>query len=119
MAVVVPQPRADDVWLVLFHGLQIIFDWIVDAKVDDFKASTFHHHAHQVLANVVNVALHGADHHFAKARRSRCDQQGRKPGARPHAFSAEQPVPGCGMASCRYWRRHRADAVVDLAFGKR
>ena len=33
---------------------------------------------------------------------------GHKPGIRPRAFSAEQPVPGCGPAFCRFRRRHPA-----------
>ena len=31
---------------------------------------------------------------------------------RPRAFSAEQPMPDCGAASCRFRRRHRAAVIV-------
>ena len=44
---------------------QIGFDRVVDAEVDDIEASTFHHHADQVLADIVNVALDCADDHLA------------------------------------------------------
>ena len=37
-------------------------------------------------------------------------------GRRPRAFSAEQPAPNCGAASCRFQRRHRAAAGAALPF---
>ncbi|ESY73500.1 hypothetical protein X743_11370 [Mesorhizobium sp. LNHC252B00] len=43
---------------------------IVDAEVDDVEAGALHHHADKVLANVVDVALDGADHHLALLRRA-------------------------------------------------
>ena len=61
--------------LVLFDGGQILLDRIVDAEVDHLEARTFHHHADEVLADVVNVALDGADHHLAQARRAGGDEQ--------------------------------------------
>ena len=48
-----------------FQRVQIIFHRIVNAEVDDFKAGAFHHHRHQVFADVVDVAFHRADDHFA------------------------------------------------------
>jgi hypothetical protein len=44
---------------------QVLLDRVVDAEVDDFEARAFHHHADEVLADVVDVALDGADHHLA------------------------------------------------------
>src|SRR3546814_19883677 len=46
-----------------------LLDRVVDAEVDDFEAGAFHHHRDEVLADVVDVALHGADHHGAELRR--------------------------------------------------
>ena len=37
----------------------------VNSQVDDFETSALQHHCHQVFADVVNVALHGADNNFA------------------------------------------------------
>ena len=67
--------HAEDVRLVLFHGGQILLDRVVDAEVDHLEAGTFHHHADEVLADVVDVALDGADHHLALARGTRGDEQ--------------------------------------------
>jgi hypothetical protein len=39
------------------------------------KPAPFHHHRHEVLADVVDVALDGADHHLADARRAGFGQQ--------------------------------------------
>ena len=48
---------------------------VVDADVDDLEAGAFHHHADQVLADVVDVALDGADHHGALLGRAGFSQQ--------------------------------------------
>gem|GEM_PF-6812572 len=53
-----------------FDGFQIVFDGVVDSEVDDVEAGTFHHHADKVLADVVNVALDGTNHHLALLRRA-------------------------------------------------
>ena len=37
----------------------------VDAEVEHLEARAFEHHRHEVLADVVDVALDGADHHLA------------------------------------------------------
>ncbi len=43
--------------------------WIlIDAQVDHFKAGPFEHHAHQVLADVVQVSGYGAQDDFAGRR---------------------------------------------------
>src|SRR3546814_10915605 len=52
-----------------------LLDRVVDAEVDDFEAGAFHHHRDEVLADVVDVALHGADHHGAELRRPGLRQQ--------------------------------------------
>ena len=44
---------------------KVLVDVAVDAEVDDFEAGAFHHHRSQVLADVVDVALDGADHDLA------------------------------------------------------
>ena len=47
-----------------FKGRQVLIDGIVNTKVDHFKAGTFHHHAHEIFADIVNVAFDGANDHF-------------------------------------------------------
>ena len=37
----------------------------VNSEIDYFEACAFHHHGNQVLANVMNVALHGSYNNFA------------------------------------------------------
>ena len=49
----------------LFEGGKVLVDVGVDAQIDDFEAGALEHHAHQVLADVVDVALDGADHDLA------------------------------------------------------
>jgi hypothetical protein len=55
----------EDVGLVLLERVEVFLDRIVDADVDDLEARALEHHRHQVLADVVDVALDGADHHLA------------------------------------------------------
>ena len=47
----------------------------VDAEVDDLEAGAFEHHPHQVLADVVDVALDGADDHLADRGRAGLGEQ--------------------------------------------
>src|SRR3989338_720367 len=67
--------HAKDIGLFAFQRFQILLDRVVDAKVFDLEASAFHHHADKVLADVVDVAFDGADHHLAHTRSARGDQQ--------------------------------------------
>src|SRR3546814_14392179 len=55
---------------VLFERRQVLLDRVVDAEVDDVEAGAFHHHGDEVLADVVDVAINGADHHGAELRRA-------------------------------------------------
>ncbi len=50
--------------------LEILLDRRVDAEIDHLETGTFQHHRHQVLADVVDVALHGADDDLADACRT-------------------------------------------------
>src|SRR5665213_583117 len=59
----------------LFNGFQIVLNWIIDAEVNDIKASTFHHHGYQILTNVMDITFNGADDHLAKAWSTSCDQK--------------------------------------------
>src|SRR5665213_3521474 len=59
----------------LFNGFQIILNWIIDAEVNDIKASAFHHHGYQILTNVMDITFNGADDHLAKPWSTSCDQQ--------------------------------------------
>ena len=56
---------ADDLAALVDCGLHIGLGRHVGAQVDDFQALALHHHLHQVLADVVQIALHGADAHLA------------------------------------------------------
>ena len=58
--------------------LEIIVDAVVDAEVDDLESRALHHHADKILADVVDVALDGADHHLAHFRRAGRRQKGAK-----------------------------------------
>ena len=44
-------------------------------RFDDLEAGALHHHRHEVLADVVDVALDGADHHLADSGRPGLGQQ--------------------------------------------
>ena len=48
-----------------FQRLKVVFNRVVDAEVDDFKARALHHHGNEVLADIVDIALDRADHHLA------------------------------------------------------
>ncbi len=44
---------------------QVFLDRVVDAEVDHLEPGAFHHHRDEILADVVDVALDGANHHLA------------------------------------------------------
>ena len=46
---------------------QVLLDRVVDPQVDHVEPGALQHHRHQVLPDVVDVALHGADHDLAHA----------------------------------------------------
>ncbi len=54
--------HAQDVRLFFLHPFDKGFGGDVIAQINDLKAGTFHHDAHQVLADVMQVALDGSDH---------------------------------------------------------
>ena len=55
---------ADDLAMLLNGGLHISFRRHVRAQVDDLKPLAFHHHFHQVFADIMQVAFYRADAHF-------------------------------------------------------
>ena len=59
----------------LLDGGKIFLNRIVDAKIDHLKTGTFHHHANEVFADIVNIALDSADDHFANFRRAGFHEQ--------------------------------------------
>mmetsp|Transcript_23492 Transcript_23492/g.41379 ORF Transcript_23492/g.41379 Transcript_23492/m.41379 type:complete len:269 (-) Transcript_23492:92-898(-) len=59
--------HADDVGPFGFHRFEVVFDRVVDAKVDHLETGPFHHHRNKVLADVVDVAFDCADDHLAHA----------------------------------------------------
>jgi hypothetical protein len=57
----------EDVGLVLLERREVVLDRVVDAEVDHLEAGALEHHRDEVLADVVDVALDGADHDLADA----------------------------------------------------
>ncbi len=49
----------------LVQRIQILFDRVVDAEIDDLEAGALEHHRDEILADVVNVAFDGSDDNFA------------------------------------------------------
>ena len=49
---------------------EVLVDGGVHAEIDHLEAGAFHHHRHEVLADVVDVALHRADDHRADRLRA-------------------------------------------------
>ena len=76
---------------------------VVDAEVDDVEAGAFHHHADEVLADVVDVALDGADHHLALL--------GRAGGGEQRAQDEHAGLHGVGR---QQHFRHEQDAVAEI-----
>ena len=62
------------------QGVQVVLHRVVDADVDHLEAGALHHHRHQVLADVMDVALDGADHHLADGLGPGLRQQGAQDG---------------------------------------
>ena len=52
----------------LADGIHELVGVTVDAQVDHLEASALQHHCHQILADVVDIALDSADDHCANAR---------------------------------------------------
>ena len=67
--------HAENLRLVLVDRLEIFLDAVVDADVEHLESGPLHHHADEVLADVVDVALDGADHHPADLGRAGGGQQ--------------------------------------------
>ena len=59
----------------LFERRKEIFDRVVDADVEHLEAGAFEHHANQVLADVVDIALDRADDHLADRFHARFGKQ--------------------------------------------
>ena len=55
---------------------EVFLDRVVDAQVDDLEARAFEHHRHQVLADVVDVALDRADDDLADRLDAGLGEQG-------------------------------------------
>ena len=83
--------------------VQIILDRIVDAEVDDVEAGAFHHHADEVLADVVDVALDGADDHLALLGRAGGGEQ-----------RAQDEHAGLHRVGRQQHFRHEQDAVAEI-----
>src|SRR5213075_546785 len=54
---------------------EVFLHRVVDTEIDDLEARALEHHRHQILADVVNVALDGADHDLADGRYTGLGQQ--------------------------------------------
>ena len=82
---------------------EVLLDGIVDADVDHLEARALEHHADQVLADVVDVALDGADHDLADRLDAGIGEerpQDRHPAL--HRIRGEQHL------------RHEQDAVAEI-----
>ena len=101
--VVSKRRHADDIGLVLLNGREIVLHRVVDADVDDLEAGAFHHHGDQVLADVVDVALDGADDHLADPRGAGLDQQ-----------RAQDEHAGLHGIGGKQHFRHEQDAVAEI-----
>jgi hypothetical protein len=84
-------------------AFQVVLDRVVDAEVDDVEAGAFHHHADEVLADVVDVALDGADHHLALL--------GRAGGGEQRTQDEHAGLHGIGR---QQHFRHEQDAVAEV-----
>ena len=54
---------------------EVLVDVAVDAEIDDLESGPLHHHRREVLADVVDVALDGADHDLADRLRAGLGEQ--------------------------------------------
>ena len=89
--------------LCFFQRGQKFLDGVVDAEIDDFEPRALEHHRDQVLADVVDVALDGADHDLADGLHAGFRQQ-RAAGSpsRLHGVGSQQHL------------RHEQDAVAEI-----
>ncbi len=87
----------------LLDRLQIVLDRVVDPDIDHLEPGAFHHHRDEVLADVVDVALDGADHHLADLRRAGFGKQ------RP-----EDEHAGLHGVGGEQHFRHEQDAVAEI-----
>ena len=87
----------------LLERREVVLDRVVDAEVDDLEPGALEHHRHEVLADVVDVALHGADHDLADALGAGLGQQRSKDRhARLHRVRGQQHL------------RNEQDAVAEV-----
>ena len=82
---------ADDLAVLLLSGLNEGLGGDVGAQVNNFQALAFQHHLDQVLADVVQVALDGADADAAGGLHALSSQQGlEQSGALAHSAGSNQ-----------------------------
>ena len=87
----------------LLDRLEIFVDAIVDAEIEHFEAGALHHHADEILADVVDVALDGADHHLAHFRRAGRREKG-----------AQDRHAGLHRIGGHQHFRHKQNAVAEV-----
>ena len=75
----------------------------IDAEIDDLETGAFHHHADEVLADVVNVAFDGADDHLAN-RLGACFRQ----------YRLQYCHAGFHCICGKQYFRHEQDAVTKI-----
>ena len=102
--VVVSSARhAEDVGLVLLERGDELLGVGVDPEVDDLEAGALEHHRDEVLADVVDVALDGADHDLAdRLGPGLGEQRAQDLHAGLHRVGGEQDL------------RHEEDAVAEV-----
>ena len=47
----------------LFQRIKIVFNWVIDPKINHVKTGAFKHHRNKVFANVMDITLDRANHH--------------------------------------------------------
>src|SRR5690606_4653735 len=83
--------HAEDVGLVLVERLDVLVDVGVDPQIDDLEPGPLEHHPHEVLADVVDVALDRSDDDFADRRGAGLGEQGAEDGhARLHGVRRQE-----------------------------
>ena len=75
------------------QGEQVFFHRVVDAEINHLKTGALHHHAHQILANIVDVALDRSDYHFSnRLYPSFCEQRPQDFHAALHGIGSQQDL---------------------------
>ena len=87
----------------LLDGGEVLVDVAVDPDVEDLESGALEHHRHEVLADVVDVALDGADDHLADRLGAGLGEQ-----------RAQDRHPGLHRVGGEEHLGHEQDAVAEV-----